>query len=117
MGFFLCILILSLAGTSETQAPGPAGVGSKSQGKTHLSTTVALSHDVTEGSVSAMQLNVHNGLAKNFSPSPLKDIVNNSSMLINKDLKKLLKRNSGYNTTRDFHGKCDDKQRNSMQSA
>lgn len=67
-------------------------------------------HDVTEGSASAMQLNVHNGLAKNFSPSPLKDIVNNSSMLINKDLKKLSKRNSGYNTTRDFHGKCDDKQ-------
>lgn len=65
---------------------------------------------VTEGSVSAMQLNVHNSLAKNFSPSSLKDILNNSSMLINQEHKKLKKRNSGYNTTRDFHGNCDDKQ-------
>lgn len=86
-GFFYVPLSFSLAGTSETEAPRPAGVGSKSQGKNHLSTIVVLSCAVNEGSLSATQLNMHNGLAKNFSPSPLKNLLNNSPMLINQEQK------------------------------
>lgn len=109
MGFFMC-LYPSLLLAHQRQAPRLAGVGSKSQEKNHLSTIVVLSRAANEGSLSAMQLNMHNGLAKNFSPSPLKDVLNNSSMLINHELKKLQKRNLGHNTTRDFYGNCENKQ-------
>lgn len=88
-GFFYVSLSFSLAGTSETEAPRHTGVGSKSQEKNHLSTIVVLFRAATEGSVSALQLNAHNGLAKNLSPSPFKGLLNNSSTLINQEPKKL----------------------------
>lgn len=66
-GFFMC-LYPSLLPAHQRQAPRLAGVGSKSQEKNLLSTIVVLSRAANEGSLSAMQLNMHNGLAKTFHP-------------------------------------------------